>query len=337
MVKEVELPSAANAEEKIKWFDRKQAGQSPLSDVVAVDQNSAPDAPSSDSPTTTAAVIASHARDVCQTLEREPARLVDQYRELSEEPNREPGEAERLEKLVTGVLGKLFDTRQKLQRAELDDFRRRLVAIEHQIEDRERMKGEIVQRRVEELIRPHQRTTGQIEAALDKKGNVESFRQANTLKELAEVFTKQLGVPVTIDKRSLEDIGFDLDSDVRIPERLDGTTIRSVLRQTLAHSSLDYTLADGAIVITSPEEADFRLDSRVYSIGHLSTPAEDLVETILSTVSPQSWVKQGGPGSICVLVEGERLAINQTQRVHAQVTELLKLMGTSSGHVPATI
>jgi hypothetical protein len=101
-----------------------------------------------------------------------------------------------------------------------------------------------------------------------------------------------------------------------------------VLRQALDQCSLDYTIADGAVVITSPEEAERRLDTRMYSIGHLSTPTKDLIEAILATVSPQSWDKLGGPGSIRVLVEGQRLAIRQTQRVHEQVTELLKLMGS---------
>jgi hypothetical protein len=220
-----------------------------------------------------------------------------------------------------------FAERQERHRSELADFRRRLAEIEKQIEDRERTKDEIVQRRVEELIRPHRDAIGLIEATLDRKANVESYRQARTLSELADALAKQLGVLVLIDHRSLDEIGFDPDSDVRVSERLDSATYRGVLRQTLTQYGLDFILPDRYVMITSLETAERRLDTRVVSIAHLATPTKDLIQAILSTISPQSWDELGGPGSIRVLVEGQRLAIRQTQRVHEQVAELLKLMG----------
>jgi beta-lactamase regulating signal transducer with metallopeptidase domain len=53
---------------------------------------------------------------------------------------------------------------------------------------------------------------------------------------------------------------------------------------------------------------------------------DTLIETITSTVAPESWDKVGGPGAIHPHAGNLSLVITQTQEVHARIAELLEQM-----------
>jgi len=56
------------------------------------------------------------------------------------------------------------------------------------------------------------------------------------------------------------------------------------------------------------------------------TPVDDLIEALTTTIWPQTWADQGGPGTICEY--GGLLIINQTAAVHSEVSELLDEIST---------
>lgn len=93
-------------------------------------------------------------REDYSLLEKRAARLAEQYRDRPDEASPTPGDAEALKRLLTEVVDGAFEARQALQRAELDEIRQRLARIERQIAARDRVKQQIVDRRVQDLLNP---------------------------------------------------------------------------------------------------------------------------------------------------------------------------------------
>jgi general secretion pathway protein D len=56
------------------------------------------------------------------------------------------------------------------------------------------------------------------------------------------------------------------------------------------------------------------------------TPVNNLIEVITTSVAPQTWDEQGGPGMICEY-DG-LLIVNATSEVQSQVTELFDMLST---------
>jgi len=116
-----------------------------------------------------------------------------------------------------------------------------------------------------------------------------------------------------------------------------------VLRLIFRDIGLNYCLDNGVIIVTTPDEADVRLETQVYRIDDLiySPPGaknketsdvfakkpnkvkyDSLIEMISSTVRPSSWDDVGGPCSIYPY--RGTLVISQTADVHQEIQKLLK-------------
>ena len=142
------------------------------------------------------------------------------------------------------------------------------------------------------------------------------------------------GVQVLIHARALETIGIRPDAPVSV--RASKTPLRSVLRLTLRQLDLTYAVADEALWITTPEEAQKHLTVGIYPVGDLVLARDrndelwddydTLIETITSTVSQDSWEDMGGPASIegATLGEAKVLVISQTFEAHEEIRELLR-------------
>ena len=89
-----------------------------------------------------------------EELQQQAARLAEQYGALPTKATRTPGDAEALKQQLAAVFKQAFAVRQQLQRAELARLRQRLARIEQQIATRDRIKDEIIGRRVEEALNP---------------------------------------------------------------------------------------------------------------------------------------------------------------------------------------
>lgn len=167
-----------------------------------------------------------------------------------------------------------------------------------------------------------------IRRALDKPISFEFVE--NPLDEVMAVVEKQAGIPnVLIDVRALDEVG--IGTDVPITRHLKGISLRSALRLILRDLDLTYVLRDGALVITTPEEAEGRLATQVFQVldlirPHTDTPSDEydydtVIQLITSVIQPTTWADVGGPGAI----DGYRgtLVVSQTQDVLDEIPQLL--------------
>jgi len=171
-----------------------------------------------------------------------------------------------------------------------------------------------------------------IEAALASPTEI-CFVEA-PLQEVLDSLKEQHHIEIQIDTKALEDAGIGTDSPVTID--LKGISLRSALNLMLRKLNLTSVIEDEVLAITTVEEAENRLNTKVYDVADLvvcrddhDVPWEDygaLVDIITSTIKPTSWDEMGGPGAIrgYTLGTAKVLIVSQTQDVHEEIANLLK-------------
>lgn len=150
------------------------------------------------------------------------------------------------------------------------------------------------------------------------------------------------GVPVMIDRVALDDIGESPES-LKLASTPAGVTLRSALQLRLEQADLAYMIRNETLLITTEEEAEYRLDTRIYNVARI-TPIEQLptwgggsiqgrdfdslIQLITSSIAPDSWDEVGGPGSIEPYGAGQSglLVISQTEVVHQRIESLIANM-----------
>lgn len=164
------------------------------------------------------------------------------------------------------------------------------------------------------------------------------------LADVVSVLREQHGIEIQLDSKALEDAGVTPDTPVTLNTR--GLTLGATLRHVLRQKGLTWAVADGALVITTPEEAEQSyLETRVYPVADLVAPrpfaasadanAESLMELIANSVSPDQWDHVGGPGA--VRYRGGALSVHQTQEVHERLAGLLGALREARGEHPAAV
>ncbi|MFP6671284.1 MAG: hypothetical protein VB857_07715, partial [Pirellulaceae bacterium] len=109
-----------------------------------------------------------------------------------------------------------------------------------------------------------------------------------TLKEMVDQLSDRHKIPIWIDEQALDESG--LGTDATVNANLRGISLRSALRLTLGSMGLTYVIKDEVLKITTPEQAENELITRVYPVG-------DLVLPIMSGGSPlQGGGMMGGMG-----------------------------------------
>lgn len=157
------------------------------------------------------------------------------------------------------------------------------------------------------------------------------------LEEVLQQLSNQLGENILIDKRSLADLGIDLQRPVTL--RADNLSLRTVLRQVLAAHGLTFVVKDEAIQVMTVEKARGLLVTRVYYLGDLvqgigpfgGAPqwgtfldlqqtlqnVELLMRTIQTSIDPLFWRENGGPGSLTFHYPSMSLIVRASAEVHA--------------------
>jgi len=171
-----------------------------------------------------------------------------------------------------------------------------------------------------------------LELALTQRGSIHVVEMP--LKDVAEELSRQFDVPIRLVLKKLEEASVSPDSP--ITQRLENLTLESHLRHILTELELTFTIRDGIIVITTPEDAESRLITRVYPVLDLFAlriPQHgsafqgeyypDLIDVITATIAPDSWDAVGGPGAVEYLDNAGALIISQTRDVHREVEGLL--------------
>lgn len=171
-----------------------------------------------------------------------------------------------------------------------------------------------------------------IRRALDQRTKME-FVQV-PLADVAAYIAELHRIPVVFDKKALDDVGVEAKK-TPVGFTADGLKLRSALRHILRQLDLTWTIEDEALVITTPEQADARLETRVYEVGDLVAARDEqlrpyndfdqIIEMITSTVKPTSWDAVGGPGSIAAFEAAgiTALVVSQTQEVQGEIDRVL--------------
>ncbi|HEY4312595.1 MAG TPA: hypothetical protein VGN12_24310 [Pirellulales bacterium] len=149
------------------------------------------------------------------------------------------------------------------------------------------------------------------------------------LSDVADFFAAKFDINVQLDTKGLADSAVDSAAPVTISLRKP-ISFASALRLILNDFDLTFVVQNEVLKITSNEIAGEFLTTEVYFVGDLvktvwpKTPQfYGLMNTISSTIQPDSWDDSGGPGSMEPF-HNEFLVIAQTQAVHEELEKLLR-------------
>jgi hypothetical protein len=170
-----------------------------------------------------------------------------------------------------------------------------------------------------------------IRQALTKKINWEFIERP--LGDIIEDLKKELNIPMRLDMKPLGDIGITLETPISF--KMSGITAKSALNLMLRDLGLVTTIHDEVLMVTTPEEAENRLETVVYDVSDL--PAfrresggtepdyEQLIDVIMKNILPTSWDDLGGPGSVMGYSAGDvqSLVISQTEEAQDRIADLL--------------
>ncbi|MGE3779730.1 MAG: hypothetical protein AB7F89_21255, partial [Pirellulaceae bacterium] len=107
-----------------------------------------------------------------------------------------------------------------------------------------------------------------IQEALEKQ---EKFEYLDTpLLQVAEDISSRVGITVVLDRKGLEDAG--LSTDLAVNANWQGISLRSALRLILNEHDLTYLIKDEVLQITTPDNAESNLVTKVYPVGDLVIP-----------------------------------------------------------------
>jgi hypothetical protein len=93
------------------------------------------------------------------------------------------------------------------------------------------------------------------------------------LYDIVEQWARQLDINVLVDYKALNDVGIDPTTPVDC--KVTNLPLRSALKCLLRPLDLTWIVQDGSLVVTTPEEAETRLSTRVYDVSSLLVSPPD--------------------------------------------------------------
>lgn len=165
-----------------------------------------------------------------------------------------------------------------------------------------------------------------------------------TLTECADLLGSQFELNVRVDERALDDVGLGVDTPLKTSS-FKGVTLQAALTLMLEQLGLTFVVRDGVLVITTPEQAANHLKTRVYPVADLVAPLQTVVageayqwddydtlmETVTSTIHPDTWDDVGGAATIEPFPPSRSLVISQTRAAHLQIESLLETLRQVAG------
>jgi hypothetical protein len=149
-------------------------------------------------------------------------------------------------------------------------------------------------------------------------------RLGDVIAELSKAYS----LPIQLDRSVKEDMGID-EKNSLVTFRAPEMSLRSALNGILHHLQLSWIINHDMLLITSREKAQAQSSTRIYPVRDLLARDKDgpdyesLIETITSTVAPDSWDEAGGPGTVREFYPSDALVISQSREVHERIEELL--------------
>lgn len=150
------------------------------------------------------------------------------------------------------------------------------------------------------------------------------------LAEVVEFVRQKFEIEVVLDRVALEAVG--VATDTPITKHVRGISLRSGLNLALRDLDLTWVVQDEVLLITTIDEAEQLMTTKVYAVRDLALPpggdgAEDynsLIAAIVTTVTPTSWNGVGGPGSLQAVPNAGAIVAAQTPAVHEELATLLQ-------------
>src|SRR6476620_6730033 len=90
------------------------------------------------------------------------------------------------------------------------------------------------------------------------------------LKDVVLYLTETHNIPIVLSLKKLEEAS--VSADTPVTKSLRGITLRSALRLILKDLELTYVVRDEVLQITTPEDAESQLITKVYPVGDLVIP-----------------------------------------------------------------
>ena len=119
-----------------------------------------------------------------------------------------------------------------------------------------------------------------IENALKESTELHFPAPGQPLQDVIDYLKDSHGIMIQIDKKALDDVGIGSDATVEID--LKGISLRSALKLMLRPLDLTYIVKDEVLLITTPDEANNRLVTRVYPVADLVLPVGAMMNTIMN-------------------------------------------------------
>jgi hypothetical protein len=185
-----------------------------------------------------------------------------------------------------------------------------------------------------------------IELALDQKLKASLSEVEAPLNQILTVISEDYEIPIIFDTAALDAVAASPEVEVSI--EIANISLRSALDLILknAGEDLTYIIDKEVLLITTQEEAEKRLEVRVYVVDDLVSARsslvwsddvdfDSLIDAIVATVETESWMENGtGEGEIQPLAPG-MLVVAQTRRVHEQIGDLLQQIREAKREVNA--
>ena len=162
-------------------------------------------------------------------------------------------------------------------------------------------------------------TRKRIQSALDSK-TTQTFVEVS-LSEAIQTLSETHGIPAIIDHRGLEDIGLDAEAGVTIDMK--NMSLRGFLRLMLRDLDLTYMVRDEYLEITTLEEAENRLITKMYLMPDAIVPkSDDVIEVMSASINPWTWETKGGSSN--AIAFDHLLVVSTTSDTHNQLGRFLE-------------
>ena len=159
------------------------------------------------------------------------------------------------------------------------------------------------------------------------------------------------GINMVLDEAGMKETG--VTPDTLVTMNVDGIHLKSALKLLLLPNALDFKVEDEVIKISSKQRVEGELTTRMYDVADrvvrrqvsdtVSIPPretdaepieepgepefESLIDLITTTIDPDGWSAVGGTGQIEEDRDSLSLVVNQTDRVHREIEDLLEQLG----------
>ena len=170
-----------------------------------------------------------------------------------------------------------------------------------------------------------------IRQALNKR--VELKYTEEPLWDVLKDLHAKLGIPIQLDAKAIGDVGINHDTPVTY--NLSTISARAAIALMLRSLNLTTVIKYDTLLITTPEEAESALQTRVYDVSDLvrRSAASDegqpdfdsLIGVIRVCILSNTWDSVGGPGSIEPFTAAglKVLVVAQTDEAHEEIESVL--------------